>query len=132
AGVPVDAIVAAILSATWPLVPMPETMTRERPCPAPTACRMSTALTEAVSRLAARAARPLASIINTRRAAAIAGCAAGLPRVTGTTLELSFARLRPARLIRVAAGADVMGYPSGSDDKQESCQIWRIGPENAN
>src|SRR5579883_2877208 len=64
AGVPVEARVAAILRATWPLFPMPVTMTRPR-MPAISA----TAASKRSSRPSSKARSPSISMRRTRRAA---------------------------------------------------------------
>src|SRR5690242_13244858 len=71
AGVPVEARVAAILRATWPLLPMPVTTTRP-----PTAASRSTTSAKALPTWCARTRNASASAVITRRALATAGLVA--------------------------------------------------------
>jgi hypothetical protein len=64
--VPVDAKVAAILRATWPLLPIPVTMTRPR-----IAASSSTPAAKRPSRPAINAVNPSISMPRTRRATAM-------------------------------------------------------------
>ncbi len=66
AGVPVEAKVAAILRATWPLLPIPVTMTRPR-----IAASSSTPAAKRPSRPAINAVNPSISMPRTRRATAM-------------------------------------------------------------
>src|SRR6185503_126885 len=80
AGVPVEAKVAAILRATWPLLPMPVTVTR----PLVAASRLTASEKRPFSS-AASAVRPAISVLRTRRATAsvLATASFGIPG--GTT-----------------------------------------------
>ena len=101
AGVPVEARVEAILCPTWPLLPMPVTITRPWSCARAIA---STASAKAKSIVRASAASPAHSVSSTRRAAAMSpdSCASADRSFFTLAMELP-ALLRPRAAFSDAA-----------------------------